>query len=142
MILRPPRSPRTSTLFPSATLFQSRTELQVDVMRVLVDGDDFSRRFEWAGPPGLVARLQFEVLRRESEGVDHRPLVLARLDLRAVLEPGQALRIFQQLGMRQVLPREDGPSGRLALAPVKLQKVDQELPPGRDRKQTRLNTSH
>src|SRR3546814_9000634 len=32
--------------------------------------------------------------------------------------------------MRQVLPREDGPPGRLALAPVKLQKVDQELPPG------------
>src|SRR3546814_19857417 len=32
--------------------------------------------------------------------------------------------------MRQVLPREDGPPGRLVLAPVKLQKVDQELPPG------------
>src|SRR3546814_13160844 len=127
MILRPPRSTRTDTLFPSTTLFRSALQLHCDLRR-------------------HVDRLGIDAgeLRREAVvGLDHGlgpfPVGLEFLRLRFQLLKGK---LVDQLHIVEVavVPLAEEVAGH---APAGLLvSLDTDEAAEADRKSTRLNSSH
>src|SRR3546814_12412412 len=88
MILRPPRSTRTDTLFPYTTLFRSGRVDHIEIAQrdVAIDGEG-ARKPERADAPDRMAGQGFRLVRSEHP----RPSAKSVLGL-AVVEPGVAPR--------------------------------------------------